>query len=224
MQLSDNTLEVLRNFATINPSIMVREDSKGLKTISPAKSVIASATIEEEFPQDFGIYDLPRFLQVLTLFNEPTLTFKDKFVRIGNSEDTQHTNYYYTPENMIITPPNTVKLPEVSVSFELPNVLMNSVLKAGAALQCPEILLQGKDGKISVQAVDSSVKAGDSYFLEVGETEDDFSVYIKIENLKLMDVDYTVNVIQMGKTFLTQFVAEEVNYIVASETNSKFKG
>lgn len=63
MQVSNETIEVLKNFAGINPNIVISPGQK-LKTISEAKNIMAEADITEDFPLEFGIYDLHEFLSV----------------------------------------------------------------------------------------------------------------------------------------------------------------
>ena len=72
MKLSDKTLVILKNFAGINNSILVKRGDS-LRTISLAKNILAEANIKEEFPRDFAIYDLNQFLNGLGLHQDPEL-------------------------------------------------------------------------------------------------------------------------------------------------------
>ena len=83
MELSEQTIGVLRNYFTINPNIVVGEGNN-LKTISVAKKCFIITTVSENFPKEFGIYDLNEFLNVLTLVDKPHLTFEDDFVTVGD--------------------------------------------------------------------------------------------------------------------------------------------
>ena len=84
MQISKETLEVLSNFASINPNILISPGQQ-LKTIAEAKNIMASAEITEDFPQEFGIYDLNEFLSVLGLVDNPNLDFSDDSVKVLGS-------------------------------------------------------------------------------------------------------------------------------------------
>ena len=83
MKLSNDTLNVLKNFASINQSIMFKK-GKTIKTVSGGKNVLAEATITEEIPADFGVYNLNEFLSVLSLHKEDaTLDFDNENVLIS---------------------------------------------------------------------------------------------------------------------------------------------
>lgn len=217
MNLSDNTIDILKNFSLINPSIKVDRGST-LKTISPSKTIIATAQISEEFEQDFAIYDLTRFLGLLTLFDETELEFGKKLVTIsGTSGKVQ---YKYADPSMIITPPTKeLKRPETKEQFTLTEGQLRSVLKAAALLQTPEIAFRSEAGLIKLCALDSKNPGGDDYTDVIGTSEHNFEMYLKEENLKLISNTYKVSV---GSKNVAIFEAENLSYWVATERNSTF--
>ena len=225
MKLTESTIDLLKNFSSINQSIVFNPGKK-FSTVSALKTVFATAEITEDFGQKFAIYDLPRFIQTLGLFNDPELDLQEKYVRIRDEGKTR-TDYYYTDSSMVVSPPEKgITLPDADVDFDLSAEAIESLMRAGSVLQCPEILLRGANGVISIEAVDSKQKGGgDTFYLEVGETDHEFMVYIAIDKMKLLNLDYNVRLGSMPNgACLAQFKSDVVDYVVAAEANSTFKG
>ena len=88
MKLSSNTTSVLKNFATINQNLVIKEGNT-IATMSAMKNIVAKAEVEESFPQEVAIYDLNEFLGALSLFSSPLLDFNDSYVML--SEETKPT-------------------------------------------------------------------------------------------------------------------------------------
>ena len=76
MKLSENTISILKNFASINQSILIKSGSK-IRTMPKLKTILAQAEVEEVFPKDFAIYDLNQFLNGLSLHQDPELDFSN---------------------------------------------------------------------------------------------------------------------------------------------------
>ena len=151
MKFSDTTLTVLKNFATINPSIVFKAGSV-LRTISPTKTVMAMAKIDDEIPSAACVYDLSRFLSTYALYKTPDITFGDKNFVI--SEGNSSAKYIYADPSMVITPPEKeIKLPSVDVEVDLSWNDIQSVLKASGVLQLPEIAFVGENGKCFLKAL-----------------------------------------------------------------------
>lgn len=218
MKITDVTVSFLKNFSSINNSILVRAGSK-LSTISPTKSILASATVTEEFPTDFAIYDLSQFLGVLSLFKDPELEFHEQYVTISSGEE--KVNYRYADPKLIITPPTkALNFPDPNVTFELTADALARIQKAGAALGVPEVAIVGEDEVITVRALNSKETEGNNYQFKVGETDIAFRAVFKTENLKLMADDYKVEVSERG---LAKFSSARAEYFVAIESAaSKF--
>lgn len=217
MQLNAQTLNILKNFSTINPSIVVKP-GKVLTTISPSKTILAKANIQDNFDTVFGIYALNRFLSSLSLFDKPELTFNDSSVRI--SGDNRSITYHYSDPSIILVPPEKdIKLPSVDAECKLTNKDIQSVIKALGVLDLPEIALVGDGDRISLQAMDSKNAASDTYSIDVGETDRVFKAIFRAENLKMIEGDYTLKISSKG---ISQFIGTDVTYWVAIESSSQF--
>lgn len=218
MNLDPRTLQVLKSFAVINPSILIKEGNV-LSTISPTKTVMAKAELDETFDQTFAIYDLSRFLGVLSLFDTPTLAFDGKVIAIsGKNGDS--VNYTCADPSNIVTPPSkALKLPSTEVEFNMKEADFNRVMKALSVLSLPEIAVVGDGSSVYLQAADSKNPTGDVYKTPVGETNATFRVIFKSDNLKILPGDYDVKISKAG---LAQFVGNKVEYFIAVEGTSKF--
>ena len=213
MKLSDKTIQILKNFATINQSILVRP-GKVLKTITPLKTILAQATVAETFEQEFAIYELPRFLGTISLFSDPEFTFQEKFVTISSGK--QRVNYTYADASMIMTPPSKdISFPDTEVEFTITADQLSTISKAGAVLQMPEIAVVGEDGLISIRAIDSKNSSADVFSLDVGECDKDFKVIFRPENLKLIPSDYKVSLTTAG---ICRFESDNLTYWVTTES------
>ena len=222
MKLSDNTLTILKNFAGINNSILVKKGNK-LSTISVAKNILAEAEISpEEFPRDFAIYDLNQFLNVnTTLFNAPELDFVNDgyvIIREGRSRQT----FFFADPNVIVIPPDKeITLPSEDVSFELSTEQLDKLLKAAAINQLPDFSAVGKDGQVKLVVRDKKNDTSNDYSVVVGDTESEFSFNFKVENIKILPGTYDVVVSQK---LLSRFNSNNYNltYYIALEPDSTF--
>lgn len=220
MKLDNRTLQVLKNFSSINPSILFRAGNT-IKTITPTKTILAKATLEQEFPSSFAIYDLNRFLSVLSLFDEPDLEIGEKSVVIKSGR--KKVNYVFADPNTIVAPKDDkqINFPAADVSFELTNEALADVTKALGVLRQPEIAVVGDGTTISLQTTNSKDPTSDVYSVEVGETDKNFTFIFKAENLRLLPETYTVDIASAG---ISRFTSSDVEYFIAIEANSKFNG
>mgnify|MGYP001263979622 FL=1 len=215
MKFSSETLSVLKNFSTINPSIVFKPGSV-VRTISPQKTVMAAATIDETVETQAGVYDLSRFLSTLSLFENPDVVFgEDRFTIKGGRSELRYT---YTSESLMVTPPEkdiVVPDPEVSVNIKWQDI--ESVRQAAGVLQLPEIAFIGDGSTITMSAVDSKTSTADNYNTVVAEgvSTDPFNMIIKTDNLKLVPADYEVTLSSKG---MAHFKSSKVQYWVAIET------
>jgi len=217
MQLSDYTMDVLKNFSSINPSIVIKPGNV-LRTISPQKTIMAVVNGKDNFASEAGIYDLSRFLATVSLFEEPNLDFNDKTIRL--MENKRKVDYTLADVSMILQPPEKeITMPPCEVNVEVTWTDLQSVLRAASVLGLPEVAFSGIDGEIVLEAVNSKNPTTDRYGVTVGSTSDTFSMYMKVENLKLMPRDYTVNLSSKG---LSCFTSDDVKYFIAIESNSTF--
>ena len=222
MKLSDSTLTVLKNFAGINNSILVKEGSQ-LRTISVAKNILAEADIPEDFPRDVAIYDLNQFLNGLSLHQDPNLDFtEDAYISI--EEGKRRVKYFYADPQVIIAPPDKeINLPTEEVCFQLESTSLEKLVKAAAVYQLPDLSVLGKDGDIRMVVRDKKNDTSNSYAVDVGRTDKNFSFNFKVENLKLLPGDYEV-VISRSNASLFRDANKDLEYLIALEPDSKYEG
>jgi len=166
MKLSERTLQVLKNFSTINPTIFIRAGNE-IRTIAPTKSMFAQATVPESFPKDFAIYELSRFLGVISLFTDPDFDFQDKYVTVSSGK--QRVNYTYANPEMVDSPSKkTNNFPDPVATFTLTSESLSAISKAGAIIQMPDVAITGADGVITISAINSKESTSDTFKLEVG--------------------------------------------------------
>ena len=220
MKLSDSTLSLLKNFSSINQSILFKEGSK-LRTISVMKNILAEATITEEFSKDFGIYDLNQFLNGLSLHQKPELDFAAEgyvVIREGRSRS----KYFFADPSVIVTPPDkAIELPSEDVCFELSTTVLERLLKAAAVYQLPDISAVGENGVVKLVVRDKKNDTSNDYAVVVGETEAEFSFNFKVENIKVLPGTYEVVVSQK---LLSRFTSKnhDLTYYIALEPDSTF--
>ena len=220
MKLSDNSLTVLKNFAGINNSILVKQGTS-LRTISVAKNILAEAEITEEFPRDFAIYDLNQFLNGLGLHQDPDLDFTEQSY-LTIREGKRKVKYFYADPNVIISPPEKeISLPSEDVHFQLESASLEKLLKAAAVYQLPDFCVVGDGAKVKLVVRDKKNDTSNSYSIEVGETDKIFSFNFKVENIKIIPGSYDVLVSQK---LLSQFTNSKYNlkYYIALEPDSTF--
>ena len=220
MKLSDKTLSLLKNFSTINQSILFKQGSK-LRTISVMKNILAEATITEEFPKDFGIYDLNQYLNGLALHNNPELNFEaDNYVVI--KEGRSRSKYFFADPSVIVTPPEkSIDLPSEDVTFDLSTDQLDKLLKAAAIYQLPDLSAVGEDGVVKLVVRDKKNETSNVFSITVGETDAIFSFNFKVENIKILPGTYDVVVSQK---LLSRFSSKnhDLTYYIALEPDSTF--
>jgi len=220
MKLSDNALAILKNFAGINNSILVKQGNK-LRTISVAKNILAEAEIKEDFPRDFAIYDLNQFLNGLSLHQDPDLDFNQGSY-LSIKEGKRRVKYFFADPNVIIAPPEKeITLPSQDVCFQLDSVTLDKLVKAAAVYQLPDMSAIGENGVIKLVVRDKKNDTSNEYAIVVGETSDDFEFNFKVENIKIIPGAYEVVV---SSKLLSQFKNTQHNlkYYIALEPDSTF--
>ena len=220
MKLSDNTLTVLKNFASINNSILVKKGTH-LRTISVAKNILAEADIAEEFPRDVAVYDLNQFLNGMSLHQDPDLDFKvDSYLTIR--EGRRKVKYFYADPAVIISPPDKeITLPTEDVHFQLESTSLEKLLKAAAIYQLPDLSLIGQNNEIRLVVRDKKNDTSNEYSIIVGETDKEFVFNFKVENIKIIPGAYDVVV---SSKLLSKFTNSNYNltYYIALEPDSTF--
>ena len=220
MKLSDQTLTVLKNFAGINNSILVKQGVQ-LRTISVAKNILAEARIEEEIPRDFAIYDLNQFLNGLSLHQDPEMDFKENSY-LTIREGKRRVKYFFADPAVIISPPEkNIDLPSEDVHFQLDSITLEKLLKAAAVYQLPDLSAVGEAGVVKLVVRDKKNDTSNEFAIVVGETDKEFVFNFKVENIKIIPGAYNVVVSQK---LLSKFTNEslDLKYFIALEPDSTF--
>ena len=218
MKLSKNTVNLLKNYASINSNLLLKQGNK-LSTISGQKSIIAEATVEDSFPVDFGIYDLNEFLSAFSLFTDPDLTFSDKVVTI--KEGTSTIKYYASAAEVLTVPQKSINFPDVDVEFDLNGDVLASILKTASVLRASDVSFSGDGSELTRVVCDKKNATANTYGVALGKTDGNFRVNLKIDNLKFIPGDYTVRI---SSKKISRFASKgsDLVYFVAVESDSQF--
>lgn len=222
MKISNETLNVLKNFSTINSSIVVKAGSK-IRTISPVKNILAEYTCNEEFEQDLALYDLNEFLGGLTLFKDPEFVFGNTShvtIKSGRSK----VKYFFSDPSLIMTPPDKdIIMAGELVEFELSEEVLSSLLKAANVYQLKDMSLIGEDGEINLVVRNKDNDTSNNFSAKVGDTDKEFVFNFKIENIKIIPDVYKVIVSSLN---ISKFTSSKYNlqYWIALEPDSTFGG
>jgi len=223
MKLSEKTIDLLENFSSINQSILVKKGSK-LRTISVMKNILAEADIDENFEKDFGIYDLPQFLNGVGLMNDPDIDLKHDSYMIIREGKTTKVKFAFADPEVIITPPEKViTLPSQDVCFQLESAQLQKLLKASSVYQLPDLAAVGDGETITLMVRDKKNDNSNEFALTVGKTDKTFEFNFKIENIKLIPGSYDVVI---SKKLLSKFTNHSYNldYYIALEPDSTYEG
>ena len=222
MKLSDNTKMVLRNFATINQNLVIKEGSE-LLTMSAMKNIVAKAEVEETFPKEIAIYDLNEFLASISLFAVPVLEFEEQYLIIKEEEQPhKKLKYFYSDPSVVQTPSKTISMPSEEVSFELKIEKLLEMKKAAGVISSPDMVLQKLNGSSSLLAKDKKNDTANNYSSDIKTDGDgEFEFYFKVENLKLLDGDYDVKISSKN---ISHFKNQKslVEYWIALEPESTY--
>lgn len=217
MKMGARTLQILKNYSTINPSLLFKPGSN-LVTMSPSKTMMVKATVAEEFSQQFAIYDLSRLLGVLSLFDDPDLELSSKHLTVnGNGHSV---NYTYADISMIEVPPDKeIPLENPEIEFTLTGENLTAIQRALGVLGQPEIAVIGDRDKIYIATMDAKNPVSDQYKIEVGSTSHEFQIVFKAENIKLLNATYQVRIQSKG---VGHFKTDDIEYWIVAEATSSF--
>ena len=224
MKLSNETVDVLKNFSTINQNILVKEGTK-LRTMSTMKNILGEAVITEAFPKEFGIYDLNEFLGVLTLTNDPELEFNhDSFLTVSGGYS--KIKYFFSDPSILVTPPETFNAPDTDIEVTVKKSALANVMKASAVMQLPDVVISGTnahDVKMTVTDLKNTTSHEFTEKLEVGDfiVGSDFKFNYKVENLKVIPGDYVVNVSTTALVSSWENSNKKIQYWIALEQPSE---
>jgi hypothetical protein len=216
MKLCNDTVNTLKNFSQINPSLVVDAGSE-IVTMSPSKTIIARMVTEEVFDQPFCIYELNKFLGLISMLEDPDLQFKEKSVEINSK--TGNVNYTYADRSMVVAPlTNKIAVDNPVCSFQLNNQQLTSLIRAAGVLQTDIIRIVGSGGKLKVGTADSKDPTSHTFDLDIDiEIENDFMINVKTENVvKILPSEYNVTVSER----VIQFLNDTHTYWIVSERSN----
>jgi hypothetical protein len=211
MQLSDQTLEVLKNFSTINQNLLIKPGSE-IRSLSGMKTIFAKALINDVFPKMFAIYDLNEFLGTLSLFQNPDIEFDESSMNI--SENGHSVEYFYCSPDIIVSPPDKdIVIQDERVSFMLEGVVFDKLLKASAVMKLKDLRISNQ--QLTLLNYNAGSAVGNKYVINVNMTMKDPKevFYVKVENLKLISTDYVVKINERAITLNS--VNNDLFYAVA---------
>jgi len=219
MKLSKSATAIIKNFSSINGSIMLKAGNK-LATISEGKNVMAEAVVEDDFPIDFGIYDLNEFLNVVSLFPNTELEFTEKCVLVSDGGSNK-IKYFAAGEGIVKAAPTNIRFPDPEIEFALDASQLAMIIKTASVLKSSDVSFVGADGKLSVLVADKKNDTSNAYSVDIGDCEQTFVCNLKVDNLKFLTGDYAVAI---SSKKITRFknTQMDLTYYVAAESDSSF--
>jgi hypothetical protein len=227
MKLTDYTTQVLKNFSGINSNIVFRTGNE-VATISEARNILSTASVDVSFPSEFGIYDLNEFLGVLSLVDEPQIKFEEKFAVISDSVGRSKIKYFFTETEMLTSPTDTMltkasAMNDFEVTFTLDQDTMNKIKRATSALGHTSVSITPSNGAIALTVFDPENTTSNTFTIELaGKYEsENFNFILNIQNLKILPGDYNVG---LSSKLMSKFTHTEkkVNYWIALEKTSTY--
>mgnify|MGYP005644726759 FL=1 len=218
MKLSNETVSVLKNFSTINQNLVIKSGNK-IATMSAMKNIVAKAEVLEEFPQTFAIYDLNEFLSAISLFSKPELEFENDFVMITEEGTSKSLKYWYSDPSVVTTPTKDITMPECEVKFNLSSDTLSTVTKAAAVIGAPDMALES--GSLKVTDKKNATANNYALDLDVASQSDNYKFWFKVENLKLIQGSYDVQVSSKNISHFKNSTGN-VEYFIALEPESAY--
>lgn len=225
MKFSAKTLKILKNFNDINPSMLFTEGNI-ISTMSPHKSILARATIEETIPQNFAIFEISRLLAIISILDDPEIICEDKWLVISSGRS--RIRYTYCNPSTIVHPPigKQMTFPEPQVQFSLDSDVYSNCIKAMSVLGAPNLVIKGENGILSLVCTNTETPTSDLYSVDIGKTEKEFEVIFKNENLKIINNNYSVGALvptSKDGIGMSYWKSDDVEYFIAIETKSWLK-
>lgn len=223
MQISKETLSILKNFRDLNSNILVSPGNT-IKTLTPAKNVMATAVVEEDFPVEFGIWDLTSLLGTVSLFDNPDFTFDEKFMTITNGKSSK-VKYYYSDPSLLTVPTKNVNMPETVVSLDISEETFNELKRAASVLGLGSLSLKSSDNCVSATLFDGSKSTNNTYSIDIDgamfDEDASFEYIFNIDNLRFIPGDYRIN---FAEKVVSEFINQDINltYWVALEGTSSY--
>lgn len=226
MEISENTLSILKNFATINAGIFIEAGAKQLKTKSIGGGIYAKVSIPEDFPVDIAIYDLNEFLSVISLMDSPLFEFQEKSVTITDGKNQRASiEYRYAKPELISYPKSDINIEEFDVRFKMEDESLAKVMKASSLLVVEDMSLSNlvQQNKVTVKVLDANSSSSNVFAIDVGECDVSatYDFHFKSENIKILPGNYKVG---LSSKLISHFFNEDlkIEYYVAIEKSSTF--
>jgi hypothetical protein len=218
--ISSETLNILKNFATINSNLHVKP-GQTINTISPSMTILAEAKVAEDFDTEFGIWDMAKFLSTVSLFKDPEFSFEDTHVTISSSDSKASVKYFFSDPQLLTKVDKKINMPKEFVSFNLSQADLLSILRAASVLQAPDMCIESCDEGICIRVCDKKDPTAHSWSLTVGENKKEltFQFWFKMENLKMIPANYKVD---LAEKRVARFTGENlsITYWVSMESDS----
>ena len=218
MKLSSQTINVLKNFSTINQNLVIKEGSD-ITTMSAMKNIVAKAKVEEDFTKEFAIYDLNEFLSALSLFGTPDLDFQDDFVVITEEGSSKSLKYWYSDPSVVTTPTKDINMPSNEVKFDFSSDTLAEITRAASVIGAPDMVLE--NGKLKVTDKKNTTANDFALDLDVPDSDVNYKFWFKVENLKLLPGSYSVEVSSKNISKFTNSNVE-IEYFIALEPESSY--
>tara|TARA_Y100000034_G_scaffold8058_1_gene8796 strand:+ start:3175 stop:3873 length:699 start_codon:yes stop_codon:yes gene_type:complete len=223
LKISNETLEILKNFSSINSNILVKPGNT-IATISPIKNIMAEAKVPENFDCEFGVWDLNKFLGTVSLFKDPEFYFQEKYVQITSNSNKNSVKYYYSEPSLLTTISKNIVMPETVVDCVLTQEHLTEIKKASSILQVNDIAIRSNGSVIELVTLDKNDATTNNFSMEIGGSNPnaaDFTFYFKAENLKMLDGSYDVSITEkVVSEFKHQ--SKDLTYWVALESDSTY--
>lgn len=223
MHISTETLSILKNFRDLNSNVLVSPGNV-IKTLTPAKNVMATAVVKENFPVEFGIWDLTSFLGTVSLFDNPDFIFDDKHVTITNGKSSR-VKYYYSEPSLLTVPTKDVNMPDTVVSIDLSEDTFNELKKAGSVLGLSDLSIKTTENGVSAILYDKSNAGSNTYSIDLDTESFDedcsFNFDFNLENLRFIPGNYSIHI---AEKVVSEFVNQDISltYWVALEGTSSY--
>ena len=219
MKISSETISILKNFSGINANLVFKP-GKELKTISEAKTIMANASILEDFPVEFGVYDLNEFLSLYNLMEDPSLQFSDKYLTM--SDGSQKIKYYYSEVDILTQPSKDINMPECEVVLDLSMENLQKIQKAAAVLGHSELSFIGDGNTVVASVFNEKDSTANTFDIDLGiGTTETFNYVFSISNLKMLQGDYKV-LISSRLISNWRNADNPLDYFIALEKSSSF--
>ena len=219
MNISPETLDILRNFSSINSGLTVKAGNE-LKTVSAMKNIFARAVVSENFDKEHSIYDLSEYLGAVSLFDSPNFEFNAEKVTV--SEGDNSVQYYYADPQMVISPQKDITMPEAEISFDIDEGILDSLLKASSVLSLPDMVLSSDGSTVVLTVKDKKNSTSNTFSKTVAQGNGStYEMFLRMENIKVIPGDYTVTI---SSRLISNFKNKEIplQYWIACEKESTF--